>query len=65
MYNHKWEFGTPFSKAKWHNKAKDTLYNFKPELDEDVKTTSNSPNLVISVQLQFLFPKTHINYHNY
>jgi hypothetical protein len=42
MYNHKWNFGTPYSKAKWHNPAKDTLYNFSPELDEDVKTTKNS-----------------------
>ena len=29
------------------------------------KNTSNSPNLFISVHVQFLFPKTHINYHNY
>ena len=33
MYNHKWQFGTPYSKAQWHNPAKDTMYNFKPELD--------------------------------
>ena len=33
MYNHKWKFGTPYSKAQWHNPAKHTLYNFKPKLD--------------------------------
>jgi len=42
MYDHKWQFGTPYTKAKWHNLAKDTLYNFKPKLDEDIKATANS-----------------------
>jgi len=34
-YKHHWEFGTPKSRAlkKYYNVAKDTLYNFKPELD--------------------------------
>ena len=39
MHNHKLIMGTPESKAKWHNVAKDTLYNFDPELDEDVQNT--------------------------
>ena len=28
--------GTERSKAKWHNVAKDTDYNFAPKLDEDI-----------------------------
>jgi len=34
-YKHHWEFGTAKSRAlkKYYNVAKDTLYNFKPELD--------------------------------
>ena len=39
MHNHKLIMGTPESKAKWHNVAKDTLYDFAPELDEDVVNT--------------------------
>ena len=31
--------GTAESKAKYHNKAKDTEYNFEPKLDHDVITT--------------------------
>ena len=40
-YKHHWEFGTAKSRAlkKYHNAATDTLYNFKPELDEDIKDT--------------------------
>jgi hypothetical protein len=30
---------TPDSQAKWHNVAKDTLYDYAPELDDDIKTT--------------------------
>jgi hypothetical protein len=37
--DHKLVMGTPESKAKWHNVAKDTLYDYQPELDDDVKTT--------------------------
>lgn len=37
---HNWEFGTEASKLFWHNKAKDTLYNFAPELDSDILTTN-------------------------
>jgi hypothetical protein len=33
---HKLVMGTPESKAKWHIKAKDTLYNYYPALDKDV-----------------------------
>jgi len=32
--------GTPESKAKWHNVAKDTLYNYHPALDKDVISTN-------------------------
>lgn len=32
--------GTPESKAKWHNVAKDTLYDYHPKLDQDVITTN-------------------------
>ena len=31
--------GTAESKAKYHNAAKDTEYNFDPKLDKDVITT--------------------------
>jgi len=44
MVNHNWEFGTEESKAKWHNKAKDTDYNFAPELDHDMITTEKNLN---------------------
>jgi hypothetical protein len=40
MHQHKLIMGTPESKAKWHNVAKDTLYNYAPELDEDMKNTA-------------------------
>lgn len=33
---HKWEFGTAASKKKWHNVAKDTLYNFAPRYDGEI-----------------------------
>jgi hypothetical protein len=39
MLEHKLVMGTPESKAKYHNKAKDTLYDYNPSLDADVKTT--------------------------
>ena len=39
-HNHKLIMATPESQAKWHNVAKDTLYNYAPELDEDVKYTA-------------------------
>jgi hypothetical protein len=28
--------GTKESKAQWHNKADDTMYNFAPRLDRDI-----------------------------
>jgi len=37
--DHKLIMGTDDSKAKWHNVAKDTLYDYAPELDHDTKTT--------------------------
>ena len=45
MNNHKLIMGTPESKAKWHNVAKDTLYDYYPELDEDVKATAKHIDL--------------------
>merc|ERR1712178_67085 len=39
-HSHKLVMGTPESKAKWHNVAKDTQYNYAPELDEDVAHTA-------------------------
>ena len=36
---HKLIMGTPESKAKYHNKAKDTEYNFEPKLDKEVITS--------------------------
>lgn len=40
MNTHKLVMGTPESKAKWHNVAKDTLYNYAPALDKDVISTN-------------------------
>ena len=46
QFGHKLIMGTDESKAQWKNPAKDTLYNFKPALDHDVKVTaSNLPTL--------------------
>jgi hypothetical protein len=39
---HKLVMGTPESRAKYHNKAKDALYNYNPSLDDDVKTTNRN-----------------------
>lgn len=40
--NHKLIMGTADSKAKWHNVAKDTLYDYHPKLDGDVITTNRN-----------------------
>jgi len=37
VLKHNWEFGTKKSKAKWHNPAKDVLYDDAPELDKDIR----------------------------
>ena len=37
--NHKLVMGTDDSKAKWHNVAKDTLYDYNPPLEDSIKTT--------------------------
>ena len=39
---HKVRLGTKESWDYWWNPAKDTLYNFAPELDEDVTVTHNN-----------------------
>lgn len=41
MHKHKLVMGTPESKAKWHNVAKDTQYNFAPDLDKDIVDTQS------------------------
>lgn len=41
---HKLVMGTPESRAKWHNVAKDTLYDYHPALEDDVKTTWRNLN---------------------
>lgn len=40
MNNHRFIMGTADSKAKWHNVAKDTLYDYYPKLDGDVINTN-------------------------
>jgi len=42
MLEHKLVMGTPESRAKYHNKAKDALYNYNPSLDDDVKTSNRN-----------------------
>ena len=45
IVGHNWKFKTPESWEKYRNKAKDTDYNFAPELDEDTRTTiANAAN---------------------
>ena len=39
-HSHKLIMGTAESQAKWHNVAKDTHYNFAPDLDEDMTHTA-------------------------
>ena len=34
--------GTDESRAKWHNVAKDTLYDYHPKLDADVIITNRN-----------------------
>lgn len=40
--SHKLEMATEKSKAKWHNVAKDTNYNFAPKLDGDIRVTQKN-----------------------
>jgi len=42
MYKHKLIMGTAESKAQWHNKAVDTMYNFAPTLDIDIRTSKKN-----------------------
>ena len=44
IVNHQWKFKTAESWEKYRNKAKDTDYNFAPELDGDMKTSINNAN---------------------
>jgi hypothetical protein len=39
---HKIIMGTAESKKKWHNAAKDTMYNFAPRLDIDIITSKKN-----------------------
>jgi hypothetical protein len=34
--------GTPESRAKYHNAAKDTLYDYDPKLDKDIITSNKN-----------------------
>ena len=40
--SHKLVMATEASKAKWHNVAKDTLYNFAPKLDGDIRASQKN-----------------------
>lgn len=40
--NHNLGFGSTKFKAKHHNVAKDTLYNFSPHVDADIRTTAKN-----------------------
>jgi len=44
LYRHKWDFGTARSRAlkKYHNVAKDTLYDFAPKLDPEIVDAQNN-----------------------
>ena len=42
IVKHHWEFGTDASKEKWKNPAKETMYNFAPDIDRDVKDTQSN-----------------------
>lgn len=42
LVGHAWAFKTPESWEKYRNRAKDTEYNFDPELSEDMRTSQNS-----------------------
>lgn len=42
MHAHKLVMGTPESKAKYHNKAKDVDYNFAPKLDSHIIDSQNN-----------------------
>jgi hypothetical protein len=42
MNKHKFIMGTADSRAKWHNVAKDTLYDYYPKLDSDVIVTNRN-----------------------
>lgn len=39
LVGHEWKFKTAETAEKYHNKAKDTLYNFNMSLDGDMKDT--------------------------
>ena len=49
LYRHKWDFGTARSRAlkKYHNVAKDTLYDFAPKLDSAIFDAQNYLNLIL------------------
>jgi len=45
LIGHAWAFKTPESWEKYRNRAKDTEYNFDPELSEEAKTSLNSTKI--------------------
>jgi len=43
LVGHKWiNFGTEESKLKYHNKAKDALYDFNPKLSHDIVVSQDN-----------------------
>lgn len=42
QFGHKLQFGSAKYKAKFHNKAKDTMYDFAPHVDADIRTTAKN-----------------------
>ena len=42
MYHHKIIMGTEESRLKYHNVAKDTLYDYNPALDHDMRVTQSN-----------------------
>ena len=65
MVNHNWDFGTEESKAKWHNKAKDTDYNFAPALDGDmISTAKHLTNAEASLKHKWVIADVQLNEEN-
>lgn len=45
LVGHAWNFKTPESWEKYRNRAKDTDYNFDPELSEEIRASFNSQKI--------------------
>lgn len=56
-YNTTWSMGTAESKAKFHNPAKDVMYNYAPDLDGDIiDSQSNLANAEDSLGKKYELP---------